>query len=597
MWRGKWSTTQEPAYRVDTTRPAPTIPASSQQLKRSVSVRTGFGVDVSMTSPCSRGPPRASRGSQWADLPTKTDAVPYNNEPDSDYEDYMRMLAGSGPRELKPRSVLSSRSTATEVADFGAQLKEDLADQMAPEGSGDLDDASGIPVATATPSPDDELESAVAAFEAQHLSAPTRKTSAAVAAPPKKAPYWVEEAMDAAKPVVPLPLTSLGWLARTEVKENQKVCRDFAKRAITLIWSPDPVLTTPPSGNSFQSSYIEIQPEGEKLTAPAGGVIYIPELEELPGTKPRATSRTTVTSASRDGLPRWKDLPASKRRTFHTREAVASSRFGALSFKDPPTLDDLRSGQAAPEVGLFSVDIFGSRAEKFLDGENESTGLGLCRGLMRALKRDTSDRALMVAVWVQLPNHEATAVRLFLALSLADVRPGWAQYKYDMAIRHARSVMKHGGEVSPGGRLKWLEGPAFAKYYDVPLTHWDDWNDPNFLEEMRRRGLSSLDHAWEYTPENGFPSSEELDGLVSKSLRRTEIHADLLGVPHWMGTGPMDRLCKGLGVKTKDISMYRGSPDQFAALIMKSGEYLGEYCSTGIKGQAAADTYSLMRAQ
>lgn len=520
-----------------------------------------------------------------------------NNEHDSAYEDYMRALAGSGPRELKPRLVLSSRPIETEEADFGAQLRDELADLMASDGSGDLDDASGLPIATATPrTDDDELESVVARFEAQHLSAPTRKTASAVAAPPKKVPDWIDEALDAATPGVALPLTSLGWGARTAVKGNQKVCRDFAKRAITLKWSPDPIPATPLSGNSFQSSDIEIQPEGEKLSAPAGGVIYIPDLEELPEMKPQGNSKViTVTCASRDDLPRWKDLPASSRRTSATREAVAAARLGALSFNGSPTLDDLHSGQAAPWVGLFSVDIFGSQAEKFLDGENESTGLGLCRGLMRALKRDTSDRALMVAVWVQLPSHEATAVRLFLALSLADVRPGWAQYKYDMAIRHARSVMKHGGEVSPGGRLKWLEGPAFAKYYDVPATYSDDWNDPDFLEEMRRRGLSSLDHAWEYTPENGFPSSEELDCLVSKSLRRAEAHADLLGVPHWMGTGPMDRLSEGLGVKPKDISMYRGSPDQFAALIMKGGEYLGEYCSTGIKGQAASHAYNLMR--
>ena len=528
--------------------------------------------------------------------------MPNYNDADASYdEEEMRALAGVGPRELRPRWTLSSRTGEPASPDIAAELAADLDDLLPAKPTGY--DPPGQPAEgprhpPATETLVDDFEAAVAECERTLTSASAPSGATPKTPNPKKVPDWVDEAIDAAKPDVPLPLTSLAWAARTKIKGNQKVCRDFAKRVINLKWSPDSIPTDLTSGNSFQSSDIEIQPEGEKLAAPAGGVIYIPELEEVPGTKARTTSKitaTAVTSASREGLPRWKDLPASSSRTFETREAVASARLGALSFRGSPTLEDLRSGPVAPWVGLFSIDLTGSRAENFLDGENESTGLGLCRGLLRALKRDTSDRALMVAVWVQLPSPETTAVRLFLALSLADIRPGLAQYQYDMGVRHARSTLKHGGEVSAGGRLKWLQGPAFAKYYDVPVEWGDDWTNPSMLDEMRKRGLEFTDHVWEYTPEDGFPSSEGLDALISKSLGRAETNADLLGMPHWMGSGPMDRLCKSLGVQPKDISMYRGSPDQFAALIMKSGEYMGEYCSTGIKGKVATDAYNLMR--
>lgn len=332
-------------------------------------------------------------------------------------------------------------------------------------------------------------------------------------------------------------------------------------------------------------------------------------------------------------MPAWNKLPASEKRPSSLRELVAGVRFASVAFQGNLTPEDWAHTVPGSDVMCLSIDLQGEAAKRFLDGEGGDVGKSLKRRLLRRLDvRGQYRDVTAAAVWTRPAGSTSCDVRVFIMFQQDSAGAAGDVVLEDRNRRFWRTLQQHKVTVSPDDMPLKVLGKHLAPHLGMSV---DELND---LLDSDRFGDEFPAEIQEYTPEEGFASTEELDRRIDHSFAKWARFTSRHGVPAWISstfmkriedyfffspehTGDRDRLealkkkaagrrfmfskAKRLALTTArlkklspgEICLFRGSPAQFAAIAIRDGEWLGDYCDSAHKAGRARDLYESIRAE
>ncbi|MEO9228121.1 MAG: hypothetical protein ABI216_04070 [Devosia sp.] len=322
-------------------------------------------------------------------------------------------------------------------------------------------------------------------------------------------------------------------------------------------------------------------------------------------------------------MPAWNKLPATRDRPLALRELVVGVRFASIAFQGPLSPQDWAHTIPGSDVLCMSIDLNEEAAHRFLAGDGGDVGKSLKRRLLRRLDHRGNDGEMTAAaIWTRPTGSSSCTVRVFILFQEDSAGAAFDVEREDRNRRFWHALQKHNVEVSPDGMPLKVLREHLAPYLGLSAEELDSrWDADVDAPEIQ-----------EYTPTDGFSSPEELARRREQSHRKWIQFTSRLGMPPWINTEFMKRVQdyfffpqehvrardRLLALRKKyryapykftkakqqaltlaqlrelspgDICVFKCSPAQFAALAVRGGEVLGEYCDSAHKAGRAKELY------
>lgn len=330
-------------------------------------------------------------------------------------------------------------------------------------------------------------------------------------------------------------------------------------------------------------------------------------------------------------MPAWNKLPAAGARPPELREVVAGVRFASIAFRGQLSPHNWAHSLPGSDVLCMSIDLHDEAAARFLAGEDGDIGKSLKRRLLRRLDlRGEAGDVTAAAIWIRPSAPTNCAVRVFIMFQRDSIGAAVDVELEDRNLRFWQSLQKHQVEISPDGMPLWVPRDHLAPYLGLSKEELDGrWDEEDTNWWM-------VPDIQEYTPEDGFASDVELARRRARSHRKWARFTSRLGLPAWISPAFMKRIedyfffapehtrerdrlvalkkkypfgshkftkterlaltsARLMELSPGDICLFRCSPAQFAALAIRDGEVLGEYCDSAHKAGRAKDLYEAIR--
>ena len=518
----------------------------------------------------------------------------------SDEERWMYELAGARYPGLKPSRMISLGGSGPDDDDDGLADLDRLIEEV---NAGSLDEP---------PAEEDEDRS-------DHESTGPSEVD------PKDDPEeaWIAETLAA-----PIPDQRWTWdafQARRRILADKAVIREASRRVCCLSWKTGASPGLIAAGKNFPLLDRALNSSSSRAVVTSNKK---KEASSIP-TRVGQFQIQNIPAPNVPKLPAWKKLPAANERDPELREVIAGMRFASVACDGSLTVERWLHELPGSEVAFLSFDICAEAAERFLSGEQGAVGVALHRKFLRRLQSVLGDVS-MSAIWTRPPDGRPGAVRVFLMLRSKHTGRARDVEELDRSNRYHHSLVRHGVKCSHDGPLR-VSDEELAPYIGGRLEQ--------FLEVSGSEGYNLTDEVaiQEFTPECGFATCQEIAMRAAKSHANWNEFTAAHGLPAWLGVDFLRRLydcmiyspaharrrqrmiakvkrskyfnCradKGLVSKLQRMQLmelsrpnthyYQASPAQFAALAIRSGEVLGEYCDNRHKAGRARKLYEEVRA-
>lgn len=461
-----------------------------------------------------------------------------------------------------------------------------------------------------------------------HRTGITPGRVSAVATSVAAEPDWVDDLLSIEIEPTPRYVPYHAYHAKKDLEEAFDLLRDFSRRNYSMVWNSASIPGIHRGNCSSFPMYVSNsssisnnnKEEGSgRINFPRPGVSFCKPLTTVSVPKPCLSK-----------LPAWKKIGPLERQSRQVRELVLGVRFAnlAANLRGGPSVQQWCDETPGPDVGFIAIDLPAKAAERFLASDLNNGVSTLQRRLRRSLEGRLGPID-MAAVWTR--PMDGGGITLFLAMRAND-------------LSDADDVL-----VLEDGRQEML---AYMKY-GLPLDRWrvhvgrlGDQID-QLAEEYSRLADDDTRREWA----NGIPSTMlsairwasdhgdvVADVLVKRGCREREATRkhwsgmrQRFGLPSWFSRRLVNQLHEDLVWDPDELSLrkrviddmkrkvapvdegnylvsmldlrnpktgirfYRGSPAQFAALVVESGRFVADCYSTGVKAGAAKELYETIR--
>lgn len=412
---------------------------------------------------------------------------------------------------------------------------------------------------------------------------------------------------------VEYPVTSLAFWAWKRVQTTKALFRKLSSRVFRLKWEEEPVTGTSTAVKKFPFTHRDRSLCITKETEEA--VISKRELFH-----PTRHSQTLIVpECPATTLPSWGRLSSKVDACRETREALLGARLTAVAFDGPLTPDQWKNQVIGEDCCFASFDLRSDLAVEFLKGENGGPGAALSRGFVRRTRRKL-ERSGVCVIWSKPFGAPEDLVRVMVMVRGKNFHNEADCREMDAGFHCSRNLQQYGIISNPV--VEWLEidHETMASYLGV---------DPD-----KSRQLDAYS-AYHFTPGKGFATNKERQARYVECREAWRRFAAHTGLPSWfsprmavhfrrsflmpksafspapptsltrtaqrrrkfMRRNWHARMRKHIANALADVRFYKGSPAQLAALACRTGEYLGDYCTSEHKAGRAKELYGLIRQQ